>query len=462
MRIGRTIPPAASPVYIRDIINGFRGLIRGKEEVERFRNELKDYFDVKHCFLLSSGKAALTIILKALHELHPDREEVLIPAFTCYSVPSAIVRAGLKVKLCDVNPGTLDFNYDQLKKMLSEFTAGKKSTLRKPNQKKNNNGQRTTDNALIVKGNDQEPSTTNPVSNNRLLAVIPVHLFGLPADIDRIRSLCRGPNVTIVEDAAQVLGAKWNEKKLGTLGDVSFFSLGRGKALSIVEGGVIITDREDIAERIMRQLSNTSGYKLFELINLIFKAILLTVFQHPLFFWFPKSLPFLKLGETIYALKFKIKKMSSFQAGLAKNWQNKLKLFQKKRIECAKFWADISIRFNLYTYTSNFETNYLNPAIQNSGSFLPFLRFPVSINDSSFRKSILEKSRHMGLGIMHTYPDSINGIQELKEEFNGQNFPVAKTLAKNLVTLPVHPLVSEQDMQKIIKLFTQMEHGPRT
>ena len=67
-----------------------------------------------------------------------------------------------------------------------------------------------------------------------------------------------------------------------------------------------------------------------------------------------------------------------------------------------------------------------------------------------------------GLGIMHTYPDSINGIQELKEEFNGQNFPVAKILAKNLVTLPVHPLVSEQDMQRIIRLLTQMEHGPST
>src|SRR5210317_1112301 len=121
MRIGRTLPPAASPIYIRNILNGFKGLLRGQQQIERFRSELKDFYGVKHCFLVSSGKAALTLILRALHDLYPDRDEVLIPAFICYSVPSAIVRAGLKVKLCDVNPDTLDFDYDQLKELLSKY-----------------------------------------------------------------------------------------------------------------------------------------------------------------------------------------------------------------------------------------------------------------------------------------------------------------------------------------------------
>ena len=119
MRIGRTIPPAAAPIYVRDIISGLTGLIRGQNELNRFKSELKDYFSAKHCFLLSSGKAALTIILQALHDANPDKEEVLIPAFICYSVPSAIVRAGLKVKLCDSDPETLDFNFDQLEKIIS-------------------------------------------------------------------------------------------------------------------------------------------------------------------------------------------------------------------------------------------------------------------------------------------------------------------------------------------------------
>ena len=66
MHIGRTLPPAATPIYLRDIFSGLKGLVRGSKEINRFESELKEYYKVKYCFLLSSGKAALTIILKAL------------------------------------------------------------------------------------------------------------------------------------------------------------------------------------------------------------------------------------------------------------------------------------------------------------------------------------------------------------------------------------------------------------
>ena len=120
MRIGRTLPPAAAPIYPHDILSGIKALFNGHRELERFEAELKDYCGMRHCFLLSSGKAALTFILEALREIRPERDEVLIPAFTCYSVPSAIVRAGLRVRLCDINPETLDFDFDQLGTILSQ------------------------------------------------------------------------------------------------------------------------------------------------------------------------------------------------------------------------------------------------------------------------------------------------------------------------------------------------------
>jgi dTDP-4-amino-4,6-dideoxygalactose transaminase len=120
MRIGRTLPPAATPIGIRDIASGICGIVAGQQELDRFQGELKEHFGVKHCFLVSSGKAALTLILLALKELSPDRDEVLIPAFTCYSVPSSIVRAGLRIRLCDLHPDCLDFDFVQLSAMLSE------------------------------------------------------------------------------------------------------------------------------------------------------------------------------------------------------------------------------------------------------------------------------------------------------------------------------------------------------
>ena len=108
MKIFRMLPPALAPISLRDVATGMGGLFKGDRELERFREEIREFFQIKHCYLFSSGKAALAQTLKALHQLYPGRTEVLVPAFTCYSVPSAIVRAGLDIKLCDVNPESLD------------------------------------------------------------------------------------------------------------------------------------------------------------------------------------------------------------------------------------------------------------------------------------------------------------------------------------------------------------------
>src|ERR1700704_5055411 len=120
MRIRRTLPPAAAPIGITEFVSGVCGIFRGQKELERFQSELKEHFGVKHCFLVSSGKAAFTLILLALKELSPGREEVLIPAFTCFSVPSSVVRAGLEIRLCDLRLESLGFDFAQLSAMLSE------------------------------------------------------------------------------------------------------------------------------------------------------------------------------------------------------------------------------------------------------------------------------------------------------------------------------------------------------
>jgi len=472
MRIGRTIPPAASPIYFRDIITGIKGVFRGKEELERFKSELKEYFGVKHCFLVSSGKAALTFILQALKELYPDRDEVRIPAFSCYSVPSSIVRAGLKVKLCDINPDTLDFDFDQLSKILSQYSHAKAS--RKPNELSANSYE-----LLSLNTQPKTHNTTNSINSgnstnpkNRLLAIIPTHLFGLPADVDRIRDLVDDPEVTIVEDAAQTMGAELNGNKLGTLGDVGFFSLGRGKALSAVEGGIILTDRNDIAEKIRSQLAVIPGYNIVSLMRLFFMAISLTLFLHPVLFWLPKSLPFLKLGETIYDPHFKMKKMSSFQAGLSKGWQKRLEEFKKIRSTNSKQWSKLIKSLHMFAQPAQWNELEVNISsglnglsnltgaintINTSNTINPnFIRFPIRVDNEELRNKILMESQQRGLGIMPTYPDSIDEIQEIKEFFQGQHFSMAKEVAHQLITLPIHSFVSHDDKEKIAALISQV------
>ncbi|HZW36455.1 MAG TPA: DegT/DnrJ/EryC1/StrS family aminotransferase, partial [Candidatus Deferrimicrobiaceae bacterium] len=165
MRPGRTIPPAAAPVPIRDLFRGVSGLFRGGY-LDPLEDEIKGYFGSRFVFLVSSGKGALVLILRALSSLR-NRRKVVIPAYTCYSVPSAIVKAGLDIALCDVDPDTLDFDYGRLEAIVDEKT----------------------------------------------LCVVPTHLFGIPSDIDRVRRTCEGKGIFIVEDAAQAMGGGSAERK---------------------------------------------------------------------------------------------------------------------------------------------------------------------------------------------------------------------------------------------------------
>lgn len=404
MLIKRTLPPAATPIRIRDILNGLRGLARSPYEIERFRLELQNYFGVKHCFLVSSGKAALTLIFKALQAAHPEKSVVLMPAYTCYSVPSAVRRAGLDIGLCDIDADTLDFDFGQLEKL-----------LRRPDAK-------------------------------RILAVVPRHFFGTPADIERLRYITSGLEIAIVEDAAQVMGEEQKGKKLGTMGDVGVFSLGRGKSFSTVEGGIILTDRSGLADSLKGLVDNLAEYTIIQNLSLFLKAVLLKFFMHPQLFWFPKSLPFLKIGATIYDPGFAIRRLSGFQAGLSCGWQKRLHLMMKTRRVNARYWT--SRLKDIPTLSKSFP-----PSCIDSSADAP-VRFPVLMGNEIEAERLLRKSEERGLGIMMTYPDSVDGIPELSLQIQGRLFPVARQYAKSLLTFPTHSFVSDIDKRRIIQLLS--------
>lgn len=395
MRLGRTLPPAAAPVSPGGLISGLKGMIRGAAELRRFEGELKAYHGAEHVFLVSSGKAALWLILKALHRLCPDRDEVVIPAFTCYSVPSAVLRAGLRMRLCDIDPDTLDFDYPSLEELVSAETAG------------------------------------------RLLAVIPTHLFGVPADVGRVRRLAQGTPITVIEDAAQALGGHARGRRLGTLGDVGFISLGRGKALTTVEGGVVLTSRGDIAAAIAEEVARLKGYTAPGLMGLAVQATALALFTDPRLFWFPKALPFLRLGETHLEPRFPLRQMSGLQAGLARGWRQTLGQVAATRQANARAWA---------------------AALKGCGALRPpkavdpstsLLRYPLLVRDPGQRQAIVQESERCGLGVMRAYPESLDRLDGLAMHTDGAGCPGARSVARQLVTLPVHRYVTGGDRHRI-------------
>lgn len=400
MRIGRTLPPAASPIPWGNILKATLAYFSNSTKpVQNIENELKNYFSVKYCFLISSGKAALTLILQSLQDITPHKNEVLIPAYTCFSVPAAIKKAGLNIKLCDMGSDSLDFD----QKKLSEIA--KKEALHK-----------------------------------NLLCVLPTHLFGLPADVQFCKEIF-SDDVAIVEDAAQAMGTIIAGKKLGILGDVGFFSLGRGKTLSTIEGGVIITNRDDIGLAIKQRISSIPKYTTVEKTKLLMKALLTNILQNPYLFWFPKSLPFLHLGETIYDPEFPIKQLTPLHALLAHNWRKNLIKLQNIRENNLRLFTDLE----------------LSKPMKVSSPWISEIRYPIRLpvlaDSHDIRKMIVKKASRKGLGVMPAYPSPIDEINEIRNTFHDSKYPCAKNLSEQLITIPTHKYMRKKDYQKIQSLL---------
>jgi perosamine synthetase len=173
--------------------------------VEQFEQLFSKYTEARFSAATSSCTTALHIAVAALG-LKPG-DEVIVPAFTWVATANVVEYMGAKPVFCDVDLRT--FNID--------------------------------------------PTAVEPLINERTVGIIPVHLFGLCADMDQILALARKNELWIVEDAACALGAWFHGKHAGTFGDAGAFSFHPRKSITTGEGGMITTEREDL-DRLARSL----------------------------------------------------------------------------------------------------------------------------------------------------------------------------------------------------------------
>lgn len=396
----RTLSPSGSPIPFKSALSSFSALWNKKMVVEEFKVEVQNYFGAKHIFLASSGKAALYIILLSLKELS-DRDEIIIPAYSSFCLASAVARARLKVRLCDVDPECLDFDLHELRSTISD----------------------------------------------RTLCVIPVHLFGFVANMQSICKLSRPNGSFVVEDAAQAAGALCNGKKTGTLGDVAFFSLGRGKSISTVQGGIIVTNNDSIAENISKIIDSVDCWKIGHEICLLVKAIGLSFFLDPERYYIPQTVPFLNLGANVYDPGFKIEGFSKVQADLGNRLFCKLDEYNLKRCQNAEFYK---ARFS--------ENGFFHLPKIHEGSQPIYLRFPIIFKNNDLRESVFNDLTKYRLGANKNFPHPLNEINGFKRFLiNGKKkFPRAKHLTKVLLTLPTQPMVEGRDLQKITKIISKL------
>jgi len=375
VRVRKSTPPAAAPIGFKDLLSGLRGCL-DPGVIERREGEYREYFGTDHVFFLSSGKAALFLILSALKGAS-SRRKVIIPAYTCFSVPSAIRKAGLEIVPCDILPESLDFDPIQLESLCDDDT----------------------------------------------LCVVPTHLFGIPVDVSRVREIAERKGSYVVEDAAQAMGASRGGKKVGTIGDVGFFSFGRGKNVTCGSGGMIVTSSPSIAGRIRTLYDSVGGETVRASARTFIETSFMQIFLSPYLYWFPRGLPFLKLGETEYHEDFPVFRIGRLKAGLLKGWKERLERSNEGRKAATHGYIEsLGLKKGIGLYSG--------------GSSC--LRFPVYLRDPGGKEIACDTFGPMGVSPM--YPAPVHRIREIQGRFGESSYPSSEKIVRTLVTLPTHPL----------------------
>jgi dTDP-4-amino-4,6-dideoxygalactose transaminase len=193
------------------------------ENVKQFEKEFGEYIGVKHSISVGNGTDALIIALKALGIGEGD--EVITTPFTFFSTAESISAVGAVPVFADVRRDTFNIDPAEIEEKITPKTK----------------------------------------------AIIPVHIFGQPADMDEINEIAQRYNLKVLEDACQAVGAEYKHKKTGTLGDMACFSFFPTKNLGCAgDGGMIVTDDDDLAV-VCRALrthgSGENGQKAYNFLN---------------------------------------------------------------------------------------------------------------------------------------------------------------------------------------------------
>ncbi|MBS0169859.1 MAG: DegT/DnrJ/EryC1/StrS family aminotransferase [Nitrospira sp.] len=400
MKAQRTLSPTAAPIEWRDLIQGLAGLARPDATRNDLKADFRRYFGVRHVWLVSSGKTALTVILRALHGLSA-RRTVVMPGYTCFSVPSAVVRAGLSVRLCDVDPLTLNLELPHLSR----------------------------------------------VADSGTLCVLATHLLGVGVDVKKVAELCRPRGVFVVEDVAQAFGGRVDEQPLGSIGDVAFLSFGRGKNITCGSGGAILTNDDRIGEAIDREYAGLPEVSIPAMLKNWLEVAVTQMLIHPSRYWFPAGLPFLGLGETTFYTDFLMARMDAVRAGLLRRWKERLTYSTASRVAHAA---------ELQRVLSHDGVQTIQPY---EGSRSVYLRFPILMRSRQEKEALCRLSREQGLGISPLYPSTIRQIAELSEVLSAETVPHSAMIADRLVTLPTHEMVCDQDIQRVFSVIGTMQQA---
>lgn len=356
--------PIAKPLISDEEINAVidvlkSGMLAHGKEVEAFEKEFAQYLGAKHGIAVCNGTAALDVALKAL-KIKPG-DEVITTPFTFIASSNVILFQGAKPVFADINPKT--FNLD--------------------------------------------PNEVLEKINSKTKAIIVVHLYGQPADMKAFKEIAEDYNLYLVEDCAQAHGAEFEGQKVGTFGDIAAFSFYPTKNMTTGEGGMVVTNNDELAERadLIRNHGQTKKYYHEE------------------------------LGYNL--------RMTNIAAAIGRVQLKKLDEWNAKRTENAKLLTGGISKIKGLT------PPYVDPRVKHV-----FHQYVIRVEDDFplGRDELMERLREKGIGTAVHYPIPVHHQPFYQKLGYPRDIcPNAIEASKKVLSLPVHPAVMREDVEYIIQ-----------
>jgi UDP-2-acetamido-2-deoxy-ribo-hexuluronate aminotransferase len=353
-------------------------------EIGELERQLADYVGVKHALACASGTDALLLALMAL-EIGPG-DAVFTSPFTFIATAEVVSLLGATTVFVDIDPQTFNIDPDKLKETIT-----------------------------AIRENDQGHPVCRQLQSDEVLipkAVIPVDLFGLPADYDRINAIAEEYGLTVIEDAAQSFGGEYKGRKAGSLADIACTSFFPAKPLGCYgDGGMCFTNNDDYIE-IMKSL-RVHG----------------------------------KGGDKYDNIRIGINgRMDTLQAAI---------LLEKFAI----FPEEVRLRnkvANQYQKTLSSNKRLILPEVPDEFTSV-WAQYSVLAEDLDHRAHLQGCLKEEGIPTAVYYPKPLH----LQTAFSGLgyhvgDFPISEDFASRIFSLPMHPYLSAVDQEKIARLINQM------
>jgi perosamine synthetase len=337
------------------------GWIREGERVKEFEEKFASYVGARYAVATSSGTAALHTALLSLGVKTGD--EVIVPSLTCIPPVSMTVLAGAVPVFCDIEPQTYNLDVESVKRMITGKTK----------------------------------------------AIIPINYAGHPAALDILSEIAEQHNIFLLNDAAEALGATYAGRRISAYGEMSIFSFSPNKAITTGEGGMIVTNDGDLAEkaRIIKDYGQQPR----------FHHIMLGHNYH--------------MGELNAALGIaQLKKIDDILTRKRKNAQ---RLTQKLS-----------------------KLSQIKPPIELSGCMHTYCLYSVEVKTNALREYLLAKLPEVGVQSRVYFPPMHSSPMLKNIKFRLDRLANTRDAASTLLSLPTSAALTEDQIQYISASVTQI------